>query len=98
MYEVLDQPRMDAVKEARVRNRKHLPKLAGIKRDYRKPKWGAMILISGGTSTEKLMNLPCGSEMKICLTDRSIWEVFIPADSKENIKILAKKLDAIAYM
>lgn len=93
MYEVLDVKRMMEVKSHAVRNRKSPPTSTN-----KKNPWGAMILVSSGTSIEKLKLLPEGSEIKLCLKDRTVWEVFIPKDYKKSVKLLAKRLDAVAFL
>tara|TARA_R110000796_G_scaffold70400_2_gene160187 strand:+ start:12044 stop:12340 length:297 start_codon:yes stop_codon:yes gene_type:complete len=98
MYEVLDKDRMKAVKAQHVRERRHLPKLAGIYNADRKPKWVAMILVSSGTSMDKLKHLPGGCEIKLCMLDKAVWEILVPTDFKDNKELLAKRLDAIAFL
>ena len=90
MYEVIDVQRMIRVKSTFVRNRKNVPS--------RHNQWGGMILIRGGTPIQQLRLLPSGSEIKICMQDKTVWEVFIPRDFKKSVKLLAKRLDAIAFM
>tara|TARA_R110001606_G_scaffold138743_2_gene277037 strand:- start:77 stop:367 length:291 start_codon:yes stop_codon:yes gene_type:complete len=96
MYEVLNIKRMMRVKSQTVRNRTAPPLVSGNKK--RASKWGGMILISAGTSIEMLNHIPSGSEIKLCPQDKSLWEVLIPLDYTKNIKLLAKRLDAVAFL
>lgn len=93
MYEVLNVKRMMEIKSYTVRNRKKPPTSSNSKTP-----WRSMIVVSSGTPLEKLKLLPEGSEIKLCLQDRSIWEVFIPNNYKKSVKLLAKRLDAIAFL
>ena len=97
MYEVLNVKRMMKVKSPHVRNRKKIPK-ASRGRYHSKETWCGVILVEGGLSLEKLHHIPAGAELKLCLQDRALWEVFIPIEYKKSVKLLAKRLDAIAYM
>ena len=90
MYEVLDIPKMIRIKSPHVRHRKKPPS--------NRKQWGGMILIREGTSMQQLRLLPSGSEIKICMQDKTVWEVFIPISFNKNIKLLAKRLNAIAFM
>jgi len=96
MYEVLDVKRMMKIKSPHVRNRKSIPRPAGDR--SRNPPWKAVILVEAGISLEKLNHIPAGSEIKLCIQDKTLWEVFIAHDCEENIKKLAKRLDAIAFL
>ena len=96
MYEVLDVPRMMRIKSPHVRNRKNLP--TQIRRGPNRIHWGGMILIREGTSMQQLRLIPDGSEIKLCIQDKSVWEVYIPKEYKKSLKLLAKRLDAIAFM
>lgn len=78
------------VKSPHVRNRKATPS--------NRTQWGGMILIREGTSIQQLRLLPSGSEIRLCMQDKSVWEVFIPNNYKKSVKLLAKRLDAIAFM
>ena len=98
MYEVLDIPRMIRIKSPHVRNRSAPPQKRGIYSDKTKNKWAGLLLINSGTPIEALKLLPDGSEIKCCIQDRSVWEVYIPINVKKSIKLLAKRLDAIAFM
>ena len=95
MYEVLDIPKMIDIKAKHVRGIERLPKAPGDKKTSR---WGGMMIIRSGTGRDKLNFLPEGCELKMCLQDTSVWEVFIPAEYKKSKKLLAKRLDAIAFM
>lgn len=97
MYEVLDIPRMIRIKAGYVRNRKHIPKDQGMRR-MKIPKWGGMILVDSKLSKEQFQLIPAGSDIKMCIQDPSVWEIFIPSEFKKSRKLLAKRLDAIAYM
>ena len=97
MYEVLDIPRMMRVKAPHVRNRKAIPREPGGKYANR-DKWGGVILVKAGLSKEHFRLIPYGSAIKLCLQDRSVWEVYLPLNFKKSVKLLAKRLDAIAFM
>ena len=97
MYEVLDVKRMMKVKSNHVRNRKTIPK-APSGRYPAKEMWGGVILVEGGLTLERLHHIPAGSEIKLCIQDKTLWEVFIPIDYKKSVKLLAKRLDAIAFL
>jgi len=95
MYEVLDVKSMMTVKSKIIRTRKHIPNSMG---KNSKPLWSCILLIKAGTSIDRLNHLPSGSHIKMVMQDRTVWEVFIPAEFKKSKKLLAKRLDAIAFM
>ena len=97
MYEVLDIQKMMRVKASHVRNRQSIPKTPGG-RHANKDKWGGVILVKAGLPKEQFRLIPAGSELKQCIQDKSVWEVFIPLEFKKSKKLLAKRLDAIAFM
>lgn len=97
MYEVLDVKRMMKVKSNHVRNRKTIPN-APAGRANNVKKWCAIILVEGGLSLERLHHIPAGSEIRLCIQDKTLWEIFIPENYKKSVKILAKRLDAIAFL
>ena len=84
------------VKSSHIRNRPRIPSDTG--RYAKGNKWGGLILIKAGLPKEQLELIPAGSELKMCLKDSSVWEVFIPVEFKKSVKLLAKRLDAIAFM
>jgi len=94
MYEVLDIPRMMKVKSPVVRGRKHIPKGSSDP----KLRYGAVFLVRAGMSLDLLNDLPDGTVIKVCLQDRSLWEVFVPGEFKKSKKLFAKRLDAVAFM
>ena len=96
MYEVLNVKRMMEVKSPNVRNRKSIPKPSG--NGNKKPQWRAVILVEGGLTLERLNHIPSGSEIKLCIQDKTVWEVFIPIDYKKSVKLLAKRLNAVAFL
>ena len=96
MYEVLDVKRMMQIKSPHVRNRKSIPKPSG--NGNKKPLWKAVILVEAGLSLEKLSATPAGSQIKLCIQDKTLWEVFVPYYYQGNVKNLAKRLDAVAFM
>lgn len=96
MYEVLDVKRMMRVKSTIVRNRQRIPKAAAGRSNG--DEWCALILVEQGLSLEKLNAIPAGSVIKLCIQDKTLWEIFIPKGYKKNIKMLAKVLDAVAYL
>lgn len=99
MYEVLDVKRMMRVKSTVVRNRQRIPKAAaGRSNPANGVEWCALILVEQGLSLEKLNAIPAGSIIKLCIQDKTLWEIFIPKDYKKSIKMLAKRLDAVAYL
>ena len=98
MYEVLDVSRMIRIKSPHVRNRTAPPVKRGVPKHENRNLWGGLLLINAGTPSEALRLLPDGSEIKCCIQDKSVWEVYIPLDFKKNVKLLAKRLDAIAFM
>ena len=85
------------VKSPIVRARKLPPQRRGGTID-KTMRWGGVFLVNSGTSMDKLQHIPAGSNIKLCMQDRSLWEVMIPEDYKKNKRILAKRLDAIAFM
>lgn len=97
MYEVLNVKRMMKVKSNVVRNRKKVPR-AAAGRYSSVEKWQAVILVEGGLTLERLNHIPAGSEIKLCMQDKTLWEVFIPIDYKKSVKLLAKRLDAVAFI
>jgi hypothetical protein len=97
MYEVLKVKRMMQVKSNVVRNRKKIPVVQGG-RGMTKAKWRAVILVEGGLTLERLNHIPSGSEIKLCIQDKTLWEIFIPEDYKKSVKLLAKRLDAVAFL
>lgn len=97
MYEVLDVKRMMKVKSPIVRSRKLPPQRRGGT-NTKAIRWGGVFLVKSGTSMDKLQYIPAGSDIKLCMQDRSLWEVMIPTDYKKSKRLLAKRLDAIAFM
>lgn len=97
MYEVLDIKRMMTIKSPTVRSRSKPPQRRGGTNAQTR-RWGGVFLISAGTSMDKLQHIPEGSDIKLCLQDRSLWEVMIPEDYEKNKKRLAERLNAIAFM
>jgi hypothetical protein len=97
MYEVLDIPKMMKVKASHIRNRSRIPVRSNGNANT-KVKWGGLILVKAGLSKEQFRLIPAGSELKHCIQDRSVWEIYIPAEFKKSKKLLAKRLDAIAFM
>lgn len=85
------------VKSNVVRNRKTIPK-ASRGRYVSKETWGGVILVEGGLTLERLHHIPAGSEIRLCMQDKTLWEVFIPINYKKSVKLLAKRLDAIAFL
>tara|TARA_R110001606_G_scaffold26275_1_gene84959 strand:+ start:27 stop:326 length:300 start_codon:yes stop_codon:yes gene_type:complete len=99
MYEVLDRPKYETIKSKNVKLRSRPPERSGGGAANNRPsKWSAMILIAAGTSIEKLNHIPEGSLIKLCSQDRQCWEVLIPVGYTKNIRLLAKRLDAIAFL
>ena len=96
MYEVLKVKRMMEIKSSIVRNRKSIPRRTG--NGSTGLKWKAVILVEGGLSLERLHHIPSGSMIKLCTNDKSLWEVFISPDYEKNVKLLAKRLDAVAFI
>ena len=88
---------MMQVKSNVVRNRKTIPK-APSGRYAAKETWSGVILVEGGLTLERLHHIPAGSEIKLCIQDKTLWEVFIPIDYKKSVKLLAKRLDAVAFL
>lgn len=97
MYEVLDIQKMMRVKASHVRNRQSIPREPGG-RHANKDKWGGVILVKAGLPKEQFRLIPSGAAIKLCLQDRSVWEVYLPLNFKKSVKLLAKRLDAIAFM
>lgn len=99
MYEVLDRSKYETIKSKNVKFRQSVPARSGggLAND-RPSKWSAMILISAGMSYEQLRHIPEGSLIKLCQQDRQCWEVLIPVGYEKNIKLLAKRLDAVAFL
>ena len=95
MYEVLDIPKMMKVKAPHIRNRSRIPKDSGGKH---KQKWGGLILVRAGLSKEQMNLIPDGSSLRMCYSDPSVWEVYVPASFKHSKKLLAKRLNAVAFM
>ncbi len=85
------------VKSNVVRNRKTIPK-ASRGRYVSEETWGGVILVEGGLTLERLHHIPAGSEIKLCIQDKTLWEIFIPIDYKKSVKLLAKRLDAVAFL
>lgn len=97
MYEVLDIPKMMKVKASHIRNRSRIP-VRSNGSAINKNKWGGLILVKAGLPKEQVRLIPAGSELKQCIQDPSVWEIYIPAEFKKSKKLLAKRLDAIAFM
>ena len=97
MYEVLDIPKMMRVKASHIRNRSRIPMRANAN-TVNKNKWGGLILVKAGLPKEQFRLIPAGSELKQCIQDKSVWEIFLPVEFKKSKKLLAKRLDAIAFM
>ena len=97
MYEVLDIPKMMKVKATHIRTRKHIPK-HNTNRRAKDSKWGGLILVKAGLRKEQFLQIPAGSQLILCIQDPSVWELYIPVEFKKNVKLLAKRLDAIAFM
>ena len=97
MYEVLDIPKMMRVKASHIRNRSRIP-VRSNGSSINKNKWGGLILVKSGLPKEYFRLIPDGSELKLCIQDRSVWEIYIPLEFKKNTKLIAKRLNAIAFM
>ena len=97
MYEVLDVPRMMKIKSATIRNRQRIP-VRPNGRNSGKENWSGLIVLKAGTPVELLRFLPENTELRQCVHDKSVWEAYLPHDFKKSVKLLAKRLDAIAFM
>lgn len=97
MYEVLDIPRMMSIKSATVRNRQRIPKRPNGPK-ARQDNWSGLLVLKAGTPVELLRLLPPDTELRQCVHDKSVWEAYLPHNFKKSVKLLAKRLDAIAFM
>lgn len=85
MYQILDARRMMRVRAFQTRRRKKSPK-----------GFNSSILLAPGTNVKMLDQIPDGSMLQ--RTIEGFWEAHVNVDSKENLKKIAKAVDAIAYL
>ena len=97
MYEVLDVEKMMRIKSATVRNRQRIPIKPNGRRSG-KENWSGLIVLKAGTPIQLLRLLPSDTELKQCVHDKSVWEAYLPHDFNNSVRLLAKRLNAIAFM